>query len=186
MSTTDVNPADYLTADERAVRVRALTSPEDFPQKFGAWLANYVAINGKVNRHQIDGLSRLTPHTAEVLTSEAKSWDATYGDLATVGPELTDLGKGTYLVMFGAEVLHQEASVESSMTVSINGATALSSDGVTYFTSSNSNWYALRRYIVLDLPLPSNTLVCKYRRVGDGATTANFKNRSLVAIRVGS
>ena len=179
------NP-DYLTEEERSTRARALTSPEDFPERFGAWLKEYVALNGKVNTHQIEGLSLRRPRSADVLTNENKTFSSTYGDLATVGPELTDLGRGTYLVMFGAEVLHQEADVETSMSISINGATALSADGVTYSTSSNSNRYPLRRYIVLDLPLPSNSILCKYRRIGSGATGADFRNRYLTAIRVGN
>jgi hypothetical protein len=190
MSTVDqpapVSPDDDLTADERANMTRVLSSPEEFPELFGSWIAEYVALNGKVQPHQIQGLSRLIPHAASVTADEGRFWEDAYGDVATVGPTLEGLGRGTYLVITSAEVLHQEASVNSRMSVSINGAAPSDDNAVSFFTTSGVNRYPIRRYLLLTLPLPSNTLRLQYKRIGKGSSGANFRNRYIVAIRVGN
>ena len=179
-------PELYLTPDERASLRKVLSDPSEFPSLFGAWIAQYVALNGKVHPYQIAGLSRLTPRSDAVATSESRGWNASYGDLATVGPQLDNLGSGTYLVMFSALVTHLEASVETHTSISINGAAPDDDDGVEFFTTSNSNSYPVTRYQVLDLPLPSNTLKCQYKRIGSGATAAFWESRFLTAIRMGN
>lgn len=187
MSNIDVStgPENYLTPEERETVKRLFASPEDFPREFGAWIVDYINLNAQLQPFQVQGLSLQTPRTATVNTAETRGWDASYGDLATVGPELTDLGSGIYLILFSGEVQNFEAGVESSMSISINGATALETDGVTVFTSSISLNAPLVRFIVLTLDKPKNTIRCQYRRVGSGATTATFRKRNLVAIRIG-
>jgi hypothetical protein len=87
--------------------------------------------------------------------------------------------------MFSCEVQNTEAGVESHMSISINGATALDADGVALFTSSVSLNAPISRFIVLPLTLPKNTIKCQYKRIGSGASAATFRSRNIIAIRLG-
>jgi hypothetical protein len=180
------NPDAYLNGEERTALQRLLSTPEEFPREFGAWIVDYLALNGSLQPFQVEGLSLTGPRSQSVLTAETRGWDSAYGDLATVGPQFTDLGSGTYLFLFSCEVQNTEAGVQSSMSVSINGSTAVDGDGVTVFTSSTSLNAPITRFLVLTLPLPKNTVKCQYKREGSGVTVATFRNRNIIAIRLGS
>jgi hypothetical protein len=185
MSEMTNDQSGFMNTDERASLQRLLSFPEEFPREFGAWVLEYLAVNGTLQPFQVEGLSLSAPRTASVATSETRGWDSSYGDLATVGPTLSDLGPGTYLVMFSCEVQNTEAGVESHMSISINGATALDADGVALFTSSVSLNAPISRFIVLPLTLPKNTIKCQYKRIGSGASAATFRSRNIIAIRLG-
>ena len=176
----------YLTQEERASLQRILSDPSEFPREFGAWIVDYLGLNAELQPFQVEGLSLTAPRTDTIQTQESRGWDSSYGDLATVGPQLTELGSGTYLVIFSCEVQNQEAGVETHMSISINGATATDADGVALFTSSVSLNAPITRFIVLNLTLPKNTVKCQYKRIGNGATVALFKSRTLIAIKVGN
>lgn len=188
MSTTETAGGgdQYLTPEERASLQRILSDPAEFPREFGAWIVDYLGQNATLQPFQVEGLALTAPRTDVVLTQESRGWNASYGDLATVGPQLTELGSGTYLVIFSCEAQNQEAGVETHMSVSINGAAATDADGVTLFTSSVSLNAPITRFLVLNLTLPKNSLKCQYKRIGTGATTALFKSRTLIAIKVGN
>lgn len=186
MSTPEpyVTPDQYLTTDERAQLQRLLSQSTDFPKEFGAWIKEYIAVNGEMQQYQVVGLSQNTPRTAIVVTGENRSWDASYGDLATVGPSLDQMGKGTYLVLFSCSAIANEFGSEPWMSVSVNGAAAADLDSVHFHLSGSTGELPLFRALVLDLPNPKNTLVCKYKRIGNGATVATFSNRQLTAIKI--
>jgi hypothetical protein len=179
-------PEQYLTTDERASLQRILSDPAEFPREFGAWIVDYINLNATLQPFQVQGLSLQAPRVAAVNTAEDRSWSSSFGDLSTVGPSLEGLGSGTYLVLFSCEVQNFEAGVESCMSVSVNDATATETDGVTVFVSSVSYNAALVRFLVLTLTNPSNTIVAKYRRIGNGTTVATFRKRNLVAIKIGN
>jgi hypothetical protein len=188
MSNIDVSvpPNSYLTPEERDSLKRILASPEEFPREFGGWIVDYINLNAQLQPFQVQGLGLREPRTNQVVTSETLGWLNAYSDLATVGPSLDGLGRGTYLVTFGCQLLTGEASVDAYMSISINGATALDADGFSFQSSSLGIKVPLNRSLILDLTNPSNTIVCKYKRIGNGATVATFYARYLNAIRVGN
>lgn len=189
MSTQDfgqsTNPeTDYLTNEERIQLRRLLSQPEEFPREFGSWIKEYISLNGEIQPFQVQGLSLRAPRTATVVTAENLGFTTSYSDLATVGPKLEDLGKGTYLVFYSSSAIANEFGAEPWMSVSINGATAVDLDSVHFHLSGSTGELPLFRSLIVDLPLGNNTLLCKYKRIGNGTTVATFSNRQLSALKV--
>jgi hypothetical protein len=177
---------DFLSPDEREKMRRFLSFPEEFPKEFKDWLIEYINVGATVQKYQVSGLANQTPHFAQVLTSEDCSFSTPYKDLATVGPSLDNLGKGTYLITYGAQCAHGESGSIPGLSVSINGGTASAVDGIYGYMSSVNGNMTHSRSLLKDLDLPSNTIKVQYNRTGSGSTVATFSNRWLIAIRVGT
>jgi hypothetical protein len=182
----DVSQEVYLTPEERAGLQRILSKPEEFPREFGAWIKEYMSIHGEVQPYQIAGFAQRTPKTAQVTTEESTGWTSSYVNLATNGPELTDLAKGTYLVTYGAQVKMDESGSEPWLSVSINGAAPSDTNGMFMVGATSRLYVPMAKALLLDLDLPSNALKVQYKRIGTGATVALFSRRYIHAIRVGN
>jgi hypothetical protein len=124
---------------------------------------------------------------AEVLTSQTTS-SATYVDLATAGPAVT-LTTGTKaLVIFSAISTVNAQARPARMSVAVSGASTV---------SASNNWCALEvannigyaytlnmSYVFTGLTAGSNTFTTKYQ--GDGTGVAEFSNRRIIVIDLGS
>ena len=138
--------------------------------------------NARQARHAHPGVS--AGNDSERSNAETRAWASSYAYLATVGPELTGLSRGTYLVQYRCQASVTESLAQAYMSVSINGATAIDADSVTFLTSGLTFTNNLTRALVLDLTDNENTLTCKYKRIGDGTTVATFFSSWLIALRV--
>lgn len=133
---------------------------------------------------QVQGFSRFTAQPASIATGETTT-STTYADLATVGPTLSGLPAGTYLVLVGALLYNNTAGVASSASVSLNGGAASDADAAILVTSgSNVPAVTAVGFSVKTLTLANNTLRVKYRV--NGASTGTFYYRNLVALRIGN
>ena len=103
-----------------------------------------------------------------------------------MGPKLDGLSKGTYLVLFSCSAIANEFGAEPYMSISANSATATDLDSVHYHMSGSTGELPLVRALIVDLTEPSNSLVCKYKRIGNGTTVATFSARALIAIKIGN
>ncbi len=179
-----VTPEQYLTTDERATLQRLLSQSTDFPKEFGAWIKEYIAVNGELQQYQVTGLSQRTPRSDSVATQESCNWTSSYVDLATVGPQLTDLSAGVYLVNYGAQIITHESASQPYMGISINGAAPVDADSMFLLASSGSIYAPSSKSLIIPLTLPSNTLRCQYKRIGSGASTGDFSGRYINAVKV--
>jgi hypothetical protein len=134
---------------------------------------------------QVVGFTQFVGHPAtDVLTEESTS-STTYGDLATVGPSLNNLGDGKYLLFFGCAV--RGTGGGGFMSVSLNGDTP--TDARSCFCGGlDSNGDGLpdvstMRTISATLTGGSNTVVAKYRSAGGLTPVAPIFNRWLAALR---
>jgi hypothetical protein len=125
---------------------------------------------------QIIGFSQFAAQVAIVQTLESTT-STTYTDLSTVGPELTGLPDGQYVVVVSAAGLNSGA-VDGWMSYSVNGGTAVDSTG------SRSSGTSLAGVIMFSTPTlknnGNNSIVAKYRTSGG---TSQFTNRCLFALR---
>jgi hypothetical protein len=138
-----------------------LQDPLGYEKEFKGWLPEWIGQSGiDIPISQVIGFSQFTAQTAaRIITSEGRT-SSTYGDLATVGPTLTDLPDGQYLVLFGTGAAVTTVATTAVMNVQINStvlAATLNNSGV-------------------------NTLTAKYRS-GDNATNSQFLNRWLIALK---
>lgn len=138
---------------------------ESAKEEFAQWLEQR-GLRTPVS--QVVGFGQfLVQPATDVLTSESTS-SATYVDLATVGPSLSTLGDGKYLVFFGFVVA--AGTNQGLMSISVNGASA---------TDSLSTSTARAVAVTLSGG-GANTIVSKYRSPGG---TCGFLNRWLLALR---
>lgn len=175
---------EELTEGEQKLLDKLLSNWLLIPDAFKVAAADYVSQNSLLPIGQVQGFTQFIVKNDVIATSEDRSWANAYADLATVGPQLSDLSRGKYLVMFGCQLLTGEASVEAFMSIDINGAGATDANGLRFQSSSLGIEIPLMRAIVLDLTESTNSIVCKYKRIGNGATVATFFARWLIALRI--
>ena len=162
----------------------ALGHPLEFPPEFKQWLADYVALQTpKFPISQVFGYALQRARSATVDTSEASSSTA-YGNLATVGPTLSNLASGFYLLVFGFDGNATSANAHMFMSPSINGAAAVDADSCEmqplYPASAlTSNVRVLM--VQLNGASGVNEVIMKYRMSGN---SGNFSMRFLHAIKV--
>jgi hypothetical protein len=118
-----------------------------------------------------------------VATSETRA-SASYGDLATVGPDITGLADGVYLFMYGCLNKVSAGATLNFYSPKINSteaddADAAQSDSATAFQTSI---FAVVKTLSNG---GNNTVTMRYRN-DNAAVTSTFKNRWLIAIRVAS
>jgi hypothetical protein len=183
-------PEAYLSPDERKALQRSLSFPEDLPPKFKSWLIDFIAVNvPQIPVSQIVGFQKfekgLVTVTAatEIVTSESVS-GTTYVDAATVGPSLSGLLAGTYVLLWGAQIhTISDAAGVGRMSLSINGAAASDTDAVLAGAGTTVNVTPSRGKVSTVAGL-TNTVVAKYSVFGGG--TVEFAKRWLIALKIGS
>lgn len=127
----------------------------------------------------IQGYARDAPQQAFTPAGESTS-STTYTDLATVGPEITNLSAGRYLAIFGC-IYDSASGSDGFMSPSVNGAVPIDNDAA-YAKASVANRYNIVRGLIVTLSgSNTNTITMKYRVSG---TTNSFENRWLVLTRV--
>jgi hypothetical protein len=175
----------YLTMQEREEMKRLLSFPEEFPRELGSWLVNYMAVNGQLLPHQIQGLARFTAKQDTTAASGTRASTA-YGNLTPdIGVSLTGLGSGAYLVLYGVSMAGAAANKTTYMSLQVNDTPAGALYEIAYYDGPGPSWASsfVSRAAVLDLDRPSNQILTKFK-TGDG-TTGNFATPWIIALRLG-
>ena len=125
------------------------------------------------------GFSQFTAEGASPVITQETTTSGTYTDLATVGPTITGLSDGQYVILFGSLASTSVAGTAAIMSVQLNSATASDND---LAQSQSTNPTSIARGIVKTLANSgNNTITAKYRT--DGTHTGTFSNRWLVALK---
>lgn len=154
-----------------------LKHPLHFPDEFKSWVGDWFATNiPKIPISQVYGFKVHSVKTAPPISAEESTSSTSYTDLATVGPTLSSLANGFYLVLFGADVWVDPTNVKY-MGVSIDGA-AVDPSTEAAMEVGNSG-----RVFLADLSQGNHqhTLQAKYR-VASG--TQSFADRWLSVLKV--
>jgi hypothetical protein len=129
------------------------------------------------------GYSQIVPQRATVPTTESTT-SLSFTDLATIGPALTGVPAGLYLIMVSGWLsVSASATATAQMVPAING-TALGPDAAALFTGATGRATVVGM-TVQRLTLDNNTIGSKYR-IDESGASGLFAYRNLVAIRMGN
>ena len=154
-------------------------NPRLWEDKAKVWIADYVSQNSLLPIGQVQGFTQFVANAAPTIVTLEGRANVAYGDLATVGPTLSNLAAGTYLVFFGCQMIPSggETGIAS---VSLNAAAASDDNGINVSGGNIST----SRAISVTFTTTANTLQMKYR-TGGGANV-DFAKRWMIALKVGN
>lgn len=164
---------------DNMVRVFAAAAdrPDLIPQTFLGYIVDYIqTANISVAVSQITGQTLSLVPAAAVTAAESTTATA-YAELGTVGPELSNLQSGYYVVLYGAQMKISATADEAFMSPSINGNAPLDADAAVTANTDLVSAFALSKQLLQN---NSNSIELKYRASGG---TATFGERQLIAIR---
>jgi hypothetical protein len=160
----------------------ALASPLfSVPKPFETWMVDRVATAGfPLAISQIVGFGQYAARIDRIQTSESTD-STTYTDLATVGPTLTNLPSGSYLLLYSAVVA--DTGFDAYVSPKVNSTEADDADALILSPSTIpiGGLFAAQKNLSLSGP---NTVTLRYK--SPAASTTSFSNRVLVALRTGN
>lgn len=169
---------DQLTESEQKTRDRILSGFMDAPERFRAWAVSFFENNPPlIPVGQVFGFKVSIRAAPIIATQESVGSTGSYVDLATVGPEITDLASGTYLVIFGASVKVASGGQTMNVSISVSGSTPLDDDG--FEQASQQETEGVRAKLVTISG--TGSIKVQYKA---SSTSPTFAKRWLIAIRV--
>jgi hypothetical protein len=154
-----------------------LKHPVFFPEEFKSWVSDWFATNiPKIPISQIYGFKVQSVKSAPDILAAQATTSTSYVDLTTIGPTLSQIPNGFYLVLFGANVWVATDN-QKHMSLSVDGAAASDADAMI------SQGHASGRSVLVDLTNGDHqhTLTAKYRAA---TGTGTFADRWLQALKV--
>src|SRR3990172_3710227 len=96
------DPPLPLQQDEQQLINRLLGNPGALPAAFWAAVIDRVIVDApsQIPVSQLQGWSQNAPKSATTIDANQSTTSTTYTNLTTIGPELTGLSDGQYLVFF--------------------------------------------------------------------------------------
>ena len=151
------------------------------PQALGQ-LVDYITQSGiPIPVTQIVGFSGFTAKTASIVSATETRTSSTFGDLTTVGPTLSGLPDGQYLLLYGCTswIGTVGAGKGANMSVQVNSASATTADQT---VSQVGNPVSVMVARTKTLNGGGNTITAKYAST-DNVATASFSDRWLIALK---
>lgn len=128
---------------------------------------------------QILGFSQFTAQSAPTIETNEATASTSYVDLATVGPQLTGLPDGKYVILFGCLSSTSVPGFGAGMSVQVNSTTPTTPETLVSLVSSlTPGAFGLAKTLNGG---GNNTLTAKYA-TGGGAT-ATYQRRWMLALR---
>lgn len=145
--------------------------------RFPSWMVDTVARYGlPVPIGNIVGFSQFTAQIAATIPTDESTLSTSYTDLGTVGPTLTGLPDGSYLVAFGALVTG--VSGTAYMGVKVNAAEATDAAAM----KTNVANVPGTRIVAVTLDAGgNNTLTARYRTTVAGS--GSWSDRWMLALK---
>lgn len=172
----------FLTQQERATVARMFGFPEDFPPEFKAWLIDFLAVNiPQIPISQITGFGQYTATVGTRVDGQSSTTSASYIELDGGHPQITGLGKGSYLLYHGCALECDGATITARQTLKFNEETPVSDNAI---LGEGTSIFSASRVVQKTFDGPNNTIKCVYAQEGGG--TAFFELRWLIAIKYGS
>lgn len=181
---TEFSPANPQTTTEDVALMQrvfqaAAQNPLMLPADFMAYLFDYIQTSRlQVPIGQVFGFSQFTANVAPFIVATEATTATSYGDLATVGPVLTGIPDGKYLLLYGSQAYTTGGAV-AFMSVQVNSTAAGDDDSA---ASTTGAAHSVMMTKIASLSNGSNTITAKYRELTAGQT-ATFQRRWLVALK---
>lgn len=185
-----ITPASPETTSEdialmQRVLSAAMRNPNLIPSDFMSYLVDYIQTQRLIIPvGQVFGFQQTKPNSDAIQTQESTT-SGSYTDLATVGPTISGLSAGTYVVIFGAYIVTNTTSTAGYMSVASDTQAAADSHSIHGVGGLTVAYSAATAFVITLSQTGGNTLTAKYKS-SDGTTVCNFGNRWMVALRVSS
>jgi len=115
--------AAEMGVDEAAMR-EYLKSPIAFPPAFKDWMSDWYATNvPKLHVSQIFGFKLHSIYVADDVVAEEAISTTAYGNTTTVGPTLSNMANGFYVIMWGCYA-NVSSTANSYMSIQVDGVAA--------------------------------------------------------------
>jgi len=154
------------------------------PETFMDYTVQYAAMNPlSIPVSQLTGFSQFTVLVGNYVNNQESTSSSTYTDLTTVGPTLSAVPDGHYIIAFGCEAFISTAGYGARMSIQVNSTAAGNADEcVTAATTLGS----IMRITTKTLQNSNNsTLTCKY--LADATShTGTFGKRWMIALKYGN
>lgn len=179
----DKGKGEPITDFDRKVYAALDKGGQWFGKDFKQYLVEYFSLNQPlVPFGQIIGASQFTVQAADVVNTQETTTSTSYTNLSTVGPSLSGLSDGDYLIIISCICQSSDAAEAAIMSTEINGSTAnadvdRAQVGGVGFT--NTVAFAVRTLASGS----GNAIVAKYRSTDAGAT-ATFLLRKMYALKM--
>lgn len=171
----------FLTQQERETVRRLLGFPEEFPPEFKEWLIDFFAVNiPQIPISQITGFGQYTATVGTRVDGQSSTTSSAYVELDGGHPQITGLGKGSYLLYHGCALEASGTTITARQTLKFNDENPVSDNCV---LGEGQNIFSASRVVQRTFDGPNNTIKCVYAQEGGG--TAFFELRWLIAIKYG-
>ena len=146
------------------------------PQALGQ-LVDYITQSGiPIPVAQIVGFAQFTAQSAPFIGTSETTTSTTYADLTTVGPTLSYVSNGKYLIAFGCTASNSGQNA-TYISPNVNGTTPSDNDAAQTATAAAGS---LARITTASLSAGNNTVKLQYKVA---AGTGTFLNRWLVLLK---
>lgn len=176
------------TSEDIALMQRVLSAaarnPNLIPSDFMSYIVDYIQTSRlSIPIGQVFGFTKFAPNLPIIATGDATG-STTYTDLADVGPELTTLGNGGYILLYGCLIVAATGTPgKAYMSPSINGVSPSDVDAATLTNNGLTPGQTVFATIkTLNDPSGLNSVVMKYKITG-AASSSTFSNRWLLAMK---
>lgn len=177
-----VQPSAAPLSDQEKDLIRRLFSkPELIPERFLSYIVDYLAVNQpQIPISNIFGFSQFTAKEGNTISSPTETTTSTsYTDLPTVGPTITGLPDGKYVIFFGNTSSTSSSSAQATTSVKVNSIEASDTD---MLLNGSTVTVPVSRAILKTLSNGgNNTLAMRYKVFTAG--TGSFRDRWMIALR---
>ena len=183
MSPADPGKDKRLSSEDRQLLNRLLRDPTEYPKELGSWIQRYLGVYPpQFVASEVAGLAQTNFSPLSSINNSEAYGATAWGNTATVGPTLSGLRSGRYVLLWEALLKTSNATYFASLAPSVNGADP---DSTTAIRSRNVDVLSAMAFTLAELPLPNNTVTMKYR-MENAAASGTFNDRQLLAIRIGN
>jgi hypothetical protein len=169
----------FLTPQERSTVQRFLGFPEEFPPEFKDWLIDFLAVNiPQIPISQITGFGQFTATVGSRVDGQSSTTSSSYVELDGGHPQITGLGKGSYLIYHGCALEASSDVITARQSLKFNEETPVSDNAI---LGEGMHIFSASRVVQKTFTGPNNTIKCVYAQEGGG--TAYFELRWIIAIK---
>lgn len=182
---TEFTPASQQTTQEDVALMQrvfgaAAANPLMLPPDFMSYILDYIQTSRLIIPiGQVFGFVQYMPGFTSIETEQSTT-SISFTDLGMTGPEVDGLVDGQFIALWGASCFTSDATKQALVALSVNGVT----DTTIYTECQGGSPVSVARGTVLTLANGgSNSVKCMYAS-GDAASTASFRHRWLILLRV--
>ncbi len=177
MSSPEQTVREFSPADQQLLK-KILSRPLLLPPEFKSWLYKFASGDAAPHFQEILGVRQRRWRIADQCVLPELCSSTSYVDLATLGPQLTGLENGSYMVMFGYWTEGGTAVTRFASSF-YNGL----GTGGSQEAEVNRDGQAMQVHLVDLQKDNNNSILVRYRTSGG---TGNFGKRWLHAVQVAS